>query len=140
MGFASGGRWFAIDVAAVAEIVPRGTVVPMPRTPPHVLGVTAYRGQVIAVIDLARLLGEAGATPPSGNPRLVVLQGEGCRLAIPASGVTDVLELAPCALHPSPAGPSSEGDPIDGCVEAEGRLLSRLRMDRLVERVAVAGG
>lgn len=141
MGFSCGTRWFAVEVSAVAEIVPQGIVVPMPRTPAHILGVTAHRGQVIAVVDLERLLGDSGSqTTKSGAQRLVVLRAQGCRLAVPASGVTDVIDVLPGALHASPAGVASELDPIDGCLEADGRLLSILKIDRLVERAAVSGG
>jgi len=52
-----GEDWYALELDAVREVVPRPVVTPVPRAPAGVLGVLNLRGEVVPVLDTARLLG-----------------------------------------------------------------------------------
>ena len=78
LSFTAGGQTYAIEAAAVVEVLPAVPVRPLPHVPDYVLGVVAYRGRMIPVIDVPRrLAGEAARQRLS--TRLIVVEppGEG---------------------------------------------------------------
>jgi len=73
LSFTAGGQTYAIETAAVVEVLPVVPIRPLPRLPEYVLGVVAYRGRMIPVIDLARrLTGEPARARLS--TRLIVIE------------------------------------------------------------------
>src|SRR5687768_12326421 len=69
------GRCYALPPGSVEQVTPVQPIVAVPTVPPHVRGVVHLRGRIIAVVDLAALLGVDGDPEPGGNPRLVVIGG-----------------------------------------------------------------
>mgnify|MGYP001029589710 CR=1 FL=1 len=61
--FGSGRRRLALDLADVSGLVEAGSAVPVPLAPDFVVGLLDRRGSVLAVLDLARLLGDGGGPP-----------------------------------------------------------------------------
>jgi chemotaxis-related protein WspB len=55
--FRSGGSLYAVDARRVVEVVPRVGVRPVPHAPPEMIGLLAYRGRVVPVIDFGVLNG-----------------------------------------------------------------------------------
>ncbi|MBI2494179.1 MAG: chemotaxis protein CheW, partial [Candidatus Rokubacteria bacterium] len=53
--FGLAGERYGIDAAHVLEVVQLPELVPVPCTPPVVLGVVNHRGRVLTVLDLRRL-------------------------------------------------------------------------------------
>ena len=91
-----GDACLAVEVALVGEVVPLTTVVPLARCPAAVLGLTELRGQPLAVVDVAQLLGlprPAAGDPPARH--LLVLR-TGVRLAgLPIDHCDGVLTADP---------------------------------------------
>jgi len=95
-----GGSRYAFDAGLVSEVVRVGPLTRLPAAPAYLPGVFAHRGEVLAVIDLARLLG----------PRPVAM-GASTRAAVVRAGpwhvalVADAMEglRAVSGLEPSPA-------------------------------------
>jgi two-component system, chemotaxis family, chemotaxis protein CheV len=50
---------FGINVIKVKEIIQPTTVIPIPHSHPHVKGIVQLRGEVLPVVDMARVLGVA---------------------------------------------------------------------------------
>ncbi|GAB7078496.1 chemotaxis protein CheW [Megalodesulfovibrio paquesii] len=81
--FRLGEEYFAVDVRHVLGAGHEAHVLPLPGTPSFILGVMLWEGRILAVNDLAQLLGRAGETSSettegdqSRHTRLVVaLQG-----------------------------------------------------------------
>src|SRR5262249_22589599 len=69
------GRTYALPPTSVELVVPMQPVVVVPTTGAHVAGVIYLRGRVIAVIDLAALLGINDQPPTNDSARLIVLGG-----------------------------------------------------------------
>jgi chemotaxis signal transduction protein len=69
-----GERPYAIDVAVVGEVVVVDHLIPVPRTPPAVLGMFALRGAPLACVDLATALAlpERAITLRQDVPTLVI--------------------------------------------------------------------
>jgi purine-binding chemotaxis protein CheW len=56
------GDWYALELATVREVVPSPVLRHLPRAPAAVLGVLNLRGDVVPVLDTARLLGQGSST------------------------------------------------------------------------------
>jgi hypothetical protein len=131
--FELGGRGYAIPVSAVAGLADGEPTRRVPGAPPHVLGLAEWRGDVLTVLDLSRLLGH-----PAGD-------GAGClvRLAPPlqraALFVRASLRLAEIArascLPEADAAPPGR-DVFDGSFEHGGirvRSIDPLLLIRSVD-------
>jgi hypothetical protein len=60
--FELAGAAYALRLADVRGVVECGTLRGIPRAPAAVLGVTEWRGNLLTVVDLPRLLGHASPT------------------------------------------------------------------------------
>jgi chemotaxis signal transduction protein len=125
---AGADRW-AFDPGLVAEVVRLGPLTRLPMAPPFLAGVFAHRGQVLAVLDLSQLLGQAPVALGPGTRAAVVRAGP-FEVALVAD---DLLGL--CAVEPDstlaeggPAAPFRCGWARDGLGP-----LAVLDLPRLVE-------
>jgi purine-binding chemotaxis protein CheW len=69
-----GGEVFAVRAGHIAGLVKSGKIVPLPSRIPELLGISALRGSLIPVYDLAALLGIPPAA--SGPEWLMLAAGE----------------------------------------------------------------
>lgn len=93
-----GGSRFALPMEVVAEVGRVLTVTRVPGTPDWVAGVTNWRGRILGVLDLRRLLGLAAEE--SRDARLVVLTRGGVSVGVQADRVDGVLEVDLEAIEP----------------------------------------
>ncbi|MBI5330612.1 MAG: purine-binding chemotaxis protein CheW [Betaproteobacteria bacterium] len=94
---------YGIPYRWLDEIVrPRG-LTPIPGTPPFVAGVMARRGQLLAVLDLARLLG-VEADADSQEERLVMVSAAGLSLGLRVAEVLGNDRYQAAALGPALPG------------------------------------
>src|SRR6185295_16861246 len=63
-----GGECYAIDTVLVAEVVAVAKVLPVPLSPPWLIGLHNLRGTPLVVGDLAQILGLPGGGTPPGGP------------------------------------------------------------------------
>jgi purine-binding chemotaxis protein CheW len=92
----AGGEHYALPVEGVREIARRDRVTAVPGAPPAVLGVWNLRGDVVAAVDLAAILGLA---PDDGKGRIVVVEDGDRRAGLAVEEVLDV-EALPAVLEP----------------------------------------
>jgi purine-binding chemotaxis protein CheW len=85
----SGEEQYALPVEEVREIAPLGRVSPVPGAPAEVLGVWNLRGDVMAVIDLATVLGIAGGEAS----RIVVAEQGDLHAGLVVDEVIDICSL-----------------------------------------------
>lgn len=69
---------YAVDVARVAEVVPRIEPRPIPRTPAFLAGLFGYRGRVVPAIDLGLLLGKT-SSPGRLSTRVILVEARDAR-------------------------------------------------------------
>ncbi len=102
---------YAFPLAHVAGLASCGVIRPVPGTPAVVLGLTEWRGTLLTVLDLARLLGRC---PDAAEPCLI-------RLAPPQRGVAlylaAALRLDPIEAKPDPASRRIDLLGLVGCSE-----------------------
>ena len=100
-----GDATFAVPVTSVQEILDLRPVTRLPDAPPHLLGVIDVRGEGVAVMDLATILGTMSAGETDGA-RIVVLRfpirDKEAVLGLKADRVYEVTELDGDALEPLP--------------------------------------
>lgn len=91
LGFTVAGRAYAVEVGHVREVLAQADVSRLPWAPPTIAGVTNVRGEIVPVVDMARVLrvGEAGAQGP-----VVVLGGGGHPLGLRVDAVDAVTTIA----------------------------------------------
>lgn len=87
LSFQIGNDRLALDVRRVREVVPRVRFERVAGSPPWLAGLFVYRGKVVPVLDLHRLLG-AGECPPHLSSRIVLVPLGLCSIAprLSASG------------------------------------------------------
>jgi purine-binding chemotaxis protein CheW len=83
----SGGEDYALAVESVREIAKLGAITPVPGAPAEVLGVWNLRGDVMAVVDLATLLGLGREDEPG---RIIVAEQGDLRAGLAVESVVDV--------------------------------------------------
>jgi chemotaxis-related protein WspD len=108
--FRVGGERLALPTAVIKEVMEPRPVHSLPhRRSRAVLGVTNVRGELVAAVDLSRLLGlsAAGDRKPDPqrrtNARMLVLAREAFRIACPVDDVFGVQRTSPAALQHVPA-------------------------------------
>ncbi|MBX3381425.1 MAG: chemotaxis protein CheW [Phycisphaeraceae bacterium] len=92
----AGGLLFSTAVGAVVEVLPPVSVNVAPAVPDWVRGLFVYRGALIPLVDVARLLGRESGADKMSNRVLVVrstLEGAARETGLVGIWVESVLEL-----------------------------------------------
>jgi chemotaxis signal transduction protein len=137
--FSVAGEEYGISVLTVREILEYDTITRVPRTPAFIRGVINLRGRVVPVVDLASRFG----LPPSEVTKRtcvviveVELEGERTVMGLIADAVSQVIELGPDDIEPSP----SFGTRVDvAYLKGMGRLEKRFVLLLNIDRVLSAG-
>jgi chemotaxis-related protein WspB len=136
--FQIGSHRFACDARRVKEVVPRVHLQTMACSPSWLAGVFVYRGRIVPVIDLHRLIG-AGECPPHLSSRIILVPypvaDSGSLVGLLAAHVNDLCDLTP---HSEPTPHLGlDGGPDLGPVLADGQgVLRLLDLDRLLPETA----
>jgi chemotaxis signal transduction protein len=133
VAFFLGEKLFGIQADKVAEVAQPQHVTSLPNAGPGLMGITALRGEVIAVLDLAHLLGEVSA-PTAAKPKLVVLHGSHpeTQFSFPVDRMHEVVSLTANQIE---AGGSSSQ--IAGLAAVNGRVLYILDPSSLAQFLTV---
>jgi purine-binding chemotaxis protein CheW len=128
IGFAVGGKSFAVPMPAVREIVRVAPLTPVPDAPRHVEGVMNLRGRVLPVVNMHGLLALGSGKPAAGHAeRIVVVEAGGRRVGLHVDGNAEVLKLGPQPMSQSTAE-----------VRYEGRVIVVLDVERLLQELEAA--
>jgi chemotaxis-related protein WspB len=132
--FQVGSTRLALDVGRVREVVPRVRLQPVACGPPWLTGVFVYRGQVVPVIDLHRLVGN-DECPAHLSTRIIlvphVIDGEQRLAGLLAAQVADVRDIEVPSRPQAPL--TAPGRPDLGPALVDGRqLLHLVELSRLL--------
>jgi purine-binding chemotaxis protein CheW len=116
-----GAEAYAVPVSNVVEIASLGDLTAVPGAPPEILGVRNLRGQILPVIDLARILGLNVTAPPK---QLLVAESGSIKAGLAIDEVSHVREL------PDPTE-GAESDFLLGTLIHEGQLLAVIDVPRI---------
>jgi purine-binding chemotaxis protein CheW len=93
---------FGVDIGSVREITKVGDITHIPEGPSFIQGVTNLRGQIIAVIDLAKQFGLASKEELPDSARIVVTEVNGQTVGMLVDEVPGVLKLPEENIEPTP--------------------------------------
>jgi purine-binding chemotaxis protein CheW len=136
--FEVGGRAHALEAASIEEIAAAVTITPIPGAPDSIEGVIDYRGRMIAVLDLRKLL----SLPPKAlmpSDHLIIARSEDGLVALRVDRAIDLLNARAervSAISQSPI--KSDVVRLDSglaVLEDISRLLSSEEMRRIAESI-----
>jgi len=111
------GQRYAIETSYVRETVRSAALTPVPGTPPWFLGIDSVRGEIVAVIDLARLF-EVPSPPRVASTGLYVVLGkEHVELALHCDEVVDVVSFPRARVVAPPRGVTGSREYIMGMTD-----------------------
>jgi purine-binding chemotaxis protein CheW len=91
---------YGFESRYIREIYPLKEFVPLPCTPPFVLGLINVRGRLLSVLDLKKLFGLSSQALDNHN-QAIILHNETMEFGILADTLLGVYPIAPQSLQPS---------------------------------------
>jgi purine-binding chemotaxis protein CheW len=137
--FSLGKEEFAVEVTQVREIMRMEEITRMPKSPPFVEGIINLRGQIIAVVDLARRLNlESGER--SGDTRIIVVEADEVKVGMIVDSVSEVLRVSAEAVEANPTlAADMSAAYLQGVVKHDNRLIILLDLTRVLSLEEMAG-
>lgn len=99
--FKIGKEEFGVPIQQVKEIIRLTPITAVPRSPVFIEGVINLRGQIVAVVDLARRL-QLKPQPRCDNTRIIVLEIETNTVGVIVDEVSEVLRFSSDAIEKAP--------------------------------------
>ena len=134
--FTIGDSTYALEVECVREIVRMAKIAPLPNAPDLIEGVIDLRGNLIPVLDLARVLGRGEGLSDS-RARVAVLDFSGLVFGLWVDSATQILTLDASRLEDVPDLATHAGyDAVSSMVRREGETpVMVLSLESVVESI-----
>ncbi len=127
--FSLGTEWYAVDLAHVRKVLRPVPIARVPGAPAEVLGLMNNHGEVLAIMDLRKLLGIASPATAAAGKLVVVLHFGKREAGVIVDSVGDICdvraqEVLPVLESLEPA----RAKMFEGTVAREGRLVGLLNV------------
>lgn len=131
--FNLGDEEFGLEISQVREIIRLQDITPVPKAPVFIDGVINLRGQIIAVMDLAKKFG-LSELKKTEKTRIVVADVKGNTVGLIVDEVPEVLRISEGNVDPTPAMIETQihADFIKGVGKLEKRLIILLNVDKIL--------
>jgi len=125
---------FGVDIDSVREITRVADITHIPEAPSFIQGVTNLRGQIIAVIDLAKQLGLEPLEKLPDRARIVVTEVKGQTVGMLVDEVPGVLNLPGENIEATPELIQAKirKDYIKGVAKIDKRLIVILDLEKVL--------
>ncbi|MDO9622887.1 MAG: chemotaxis protein [Pseudomonas sp.] len=130
------GRLLGINLLKVQEIIPCPALTKLPNSHPHVRGLATLRGAPLTVVDLARAIGERGATG-SRDGCLIVTELSRSRQGLQVQSVERIVQCSTRDVRPPPAGTGARAF-ITGVTQIDGVIVQILDIEKVLHEIAPA--
>lgn len=130
--FALADEVYAIESRCVLALVPLADLSPLPGAEPPVFGVTVWRGGLLTILDLRRVLGLSVAAL-NDLSRLIVLGENRPAFGILADAVHDLVALPTSAVRQPPEGVAARREYLRGVTADAVLVLDAERLLHLRE-------
>ncbi|MDY6795622.1 MAG: chemotaxis protein CheW [Actinomycetota bacterium] len=138
VAFSLGREEFAVEVTQVREIIRMEEITRMPKTPGFVEGIINLRGQIIAVIDLARRLNLESAERGS-ETRIIVVEAHEVKVGMIVDSVSEVLRVSTDAVEPTPTlATDISAAYLQSVVKQDNRLIILLDLSKVLSLEEIA--
>jgi len=122
---------FCIDIMSVREIRGWTPATPLPHAQSFMRGVINLRGGVLPVVDLASRLGFP-MNEPTARHVIIVAELPGQIVGFLVDAVSDIIEISPDSIQPTPDVASTMAkDFVRGVIAADKGMISVLRTEKL---------
>lgn len=138
VGFIIGDEEYAIPILNIQEIIKPISYTRVPSVPDYVLGVFNMRGNVMPLIDLARLF-NLGNSEVGQNTRYIVLRKENETSIVGNAGfmidkLTEAIKMPRSKIDPPPQTLDSRNGMILGIGKRDDSILTILKAESLLKR------
>ena len=133
VGFIIGEEEYAVPILAIQEIVKPFTWTRVPQVPKYILGVFNLRGAVIPLIDLRQKFGFS-AKNHNEETRFFVMRHDDDVAGFVIDRLTAAIRIKKSDIGPAPDTISGDDTLIDGVGKQEDRIITILKVDKLLER------
>lgn len=124
---------YAFRIGDLQEIVKPQRITKIPKSEPHLLGITSLRGKIIPVIDLKKILSLEGTAGDVSKQKIAILKGPKGTIGVVIDRVVGVIRPAVSQIVESPAHlPEAEIKYIEGVAIMEGKFISILRIEEAI--------
>jgi purine-binding chemotaxis protein CheW len=128
--FTLGKEEYAFRIDEIHEIIRPQKATMIPKTGPHLLGITSLRGKIIPVIDLKRLLSLEGNTVELAKQKILVLKGPKGPIGALVDRVVGVIRPSASKIVATPPHlPEAQTRFIEGVAIMDGRFISIMRTE-----------
>jgi len=133
VGFIIGDEEYAVPILSIQEIIKPFSWTRVPQVPPYVMGVFNLRGAVIPLIDL-RLKFGLSPKKHSDETRFIVMRHEDDVAGFVIDRLTMAIRLKKDNIGAAPDTMSGEKSMIDGVGKEEDKIITILKVNKLLER------
>ena len=133
VGFVVGNEEFSVPILSIQEIIKPIEWTRVPRTPDYVLGVFNLRGTVIPLIDLRKKFG-LSSEKMTDDSRFIVMKNEFETAGFVIDRLTEAIRLKKHEIGPAPETAMQEKTMIEGVGKQDDKILTILKVDKLLER------
>ena len=134
--FLQQGEMFAIGILGIKEIIEFANLTTVPLMPNFISGVINIRGAVVPVIDLSARFGRHPAVTTRRSCIVIIEtenEGEKIDIGIIVDSVSEVLEIPPSDIEPSPRfGTNIRADFISGIGKVNDNFVIILDISRVL--------
>lgn len=134
--FPVGQEEYAFEIGQIKEVVPVPPISPVPQTKPYILGVANVRGNVLAVIDLAKKFGRKKGQEEDYIKYVIVIKSEEIKVAVASSQVPETLMVAESQIDSTAdvmRKTNTEQTFINGVVKKDNRMIVLIDVLEMVD-------
>ncbi|WP_152054438.1 chemotaxis protein CheW [Tautonia marina] len=137
--FEAGGERYGVDVSLVEEVVPRVALRRLPYASSAVVGLLDYRGEVVPVVDLGRLV-DALTCEGRFSTRVILFGAyqDGRRIGLAAERVSELAQVSSVDLT-TLASPVQRVGYLGPVARIDGQLVQLIDPSRLLVEVVIHG-
>lgn len=134
--FPVGQEEYAFEIGQIKEVVPVPPISPVPQTKPYILGVANVRGNVLAIIDLAKKFGRKKEQGEDYINYVIVIKSEEIKVAVASSQVPETLMIAESQIDSTAdvmRKTNTEQTFINGVVKKDNRMIVLIDVLEMVD-------
>ncbi|MDW3209384.1 MAG: chemotaxis protein CheW [Reichenbachiella sp.] len=134
--FPVGQEEYAFEIGQIKEVVPVPPISPVPQTKPYILGVANVRGNVLAVIDLAKKFGRKKEQEADYIKYVIVIKSEEIKVAVASSQVPETLMIPESQIDSTAdvmRKTNAEQNFINGVVKKDNRMIVLIDVLEMVD-------
>jgi purine-binding chemotaxis protein CheW len=125
-------EWYGIDITDIVEVIKRPKIFNIPHTPDYVVGVINLRGDILAIVDIRKVL-ELPSADIENQKHIVVVEKEDTQVGILVDNATDVVSIPVSDIKPLLPDASKESSLTIGEVQVNGEVITALNLDDLIK-------